>query len=140
MTQTKIIFRYFNILHILLNLLPFCGFSQQIGASIGINDGLINNEVTSIIQDKNGFLWFGTRGGLQQYDGYEMKLLKNDIGDGENLKSQSIEVLKNGIDNNIWHSRLRIRSLVDSCLATNLVVGQRTRATGKERKFLRVNP
>lgn len=102
MTQTKIIFRYFNILHILLNLLPFCGFSQQIGASIGINDGLINNEVTSIIQDKNGFLWFGTRGGLQQYDGYEMKLLKNDIGDGENLKSQSIEVLKNGIDNNIW--------------------------------------
>ncbi len=94
--------RYSYILHLLLSLLPFCGFSQQIGASIGINDGLINNEVTAIIQDKNGFLWFGTRGGLQQYDGYEMKLLKNDIGDGENLKSQSIEVLKNGIDNNIW--------------------------------------
>ncbi len=94
--------RYFNILPLLLSLLPFCGFSQQIGASIGINDGLINNEVTSIIQDKNGFLWIGTRGGLQQYDGYEMKLLKNDIGDGENLRSQSIEVLKNGIDNNIW--------------------------------------
>jgi signal transduction histidine kinase/ligand-binding sensor domain-containing protein/DNA-binding response OmpR family regulator len=94
--------RYSYILSLLLSLLPFCGFSQQIGASIGINDGLINNEVTAIIQDKNGFLWFGTRGGLQQYDGYEMKLLKNDIGDGENLKSQSIEVLKNGIDNNIW--------------------------------------
>jgi signal transduction histidine kinase/ligand-binding sensor domain-containing protein/DNA-binding response OmpR family regulator len=94
--------RYVHIFHLLLSLCPFWGGAQQIGAPIGIDDGLINNEVTAIIQDKNGFLWFGTRGGLQQYDGYEMKLLKNDIGDGENLKSQSIEVLKNGLDNNIW--------------------------------------
>lgn len=102
MNQTKNNVNRVNFLSLVLSLLPFLGLSQEIGSSIGIKDGLINNEVTSIIQDKNGFLWFGTRGGLQEYDGYEMKLLKNDIRDGENLRSQSIEVLKNGIDNNIW--------------------------------------
>ncbi len=90
-------------LFLLLVIVPAIGvFSQLSNSFISIYDGLVNNEVTSIIQDKNGFIWFGTRGGLQRYDGYEMKLLKNDIGDGNNLNSQSIEVLHNGLNDNIW--------------------------------------
>ncbi|MCC6762825.1 MAG: response regulator [Chitinophagaceae bacterium] len=76
--------------------------AQQFSPFISISDALVNNEITSIIQDKNGFVWFGTRGGLQRFDGYEMKLLKNDFGKGNNLLSQSIEVLKNGQGNNVW--------------------------------------
>ncbi len=79
----------------------FC-FAQQTSSFISITNGLVNNEVTSIIHDKNGFVWFGTRGGLQRFDGYEMKLLNNDFGSGSNLLSQSIEVLRNGKQNNIW--------------------------------------
>ena len=78
------------------------GYAQQASSFISISDELVNNEVTSIIQDKNGFMWFGTRGGLQRFDGYEMKLLKNDFGKGSNLLSQSIEVLQSGKQNNIW--------------------------------------
>ena len=62
----------------------------------------MNNEVTSIIQDKKGFIWFGTRGGLHRFDGYEMKLLKNDFNKANNLLSQSVEVLQNGLRNNLW--------------------------------------
>jgi len=80
----------------------FKGYAQQSTSFINISDELVNNEVTAIIQDKNGFIWFGTRGGLQRFDGYEMKLLKNDFGKGNNLLSQSIEVLQNGKQNNIW--------------------------------------
>ena len=76
--------------------------SQQASSFISVPVDLSNNEVTSIIQDKNGFLWYGTRGGLQWFDGYEMKLLKNDVGRGNNLLSQSIEVLQNGKQNIIW--------------------------------------
>lgn len=76
--------------------------AQQVSSFISISNELVNNEVTSIIQDKNGFVWFGTRGGLQRFDGYEMKLLKNDFRKGSNLLSQSIEVLQNGKQNNIW--------------------------------------
>jgi len=67
-----------------------------------ISDQLVNNEVTSIIQDKKGFIWFGTRGGLQRFNGYEMRLLKNDLGNHTNLSSHSIEVLQNGRKDNIW--------------------------------------
>ncbi len=87
----------------LLLLAAFSTSSAQLTNSfINISDELVNNEVTSIIQDKNGFVWFGTRGGLQRFDGYEMKLLKSDFGKGDNLLSQSIEVLQNGKQNNIW--------------------------------------
>ncbi len=92
-----------KIIYWLFLLLAFNqAISQPITSLIGISDGLINNDVTSIIQDKKGFLWFGTRGALQRYDGYEMKQIKHDFGKGENLMSQSIEVLENGKDNNIW--------------------------------------
>lgn len=78
------------------------GLTQQASSFISITDGLVNNEVTSIIHDNNGFVWFGTRGGLQRFDGYQMKLLNNDFGKGSNLRSQSIEVLQNGKQHNIW--------------------------------------
>ncbi len=87
---------------ILLLEIAVAGYSQQASSFISISEELVNNEVTSIIQDKNGFMWFGTRGGLQRFDGYEMKLLKNDFGKGSNLLSQSIEVLQSGKQSNIW--------------------------------------
>ena len=32
-------------------------------------DGLSNSSISSIVQDKDGFMWFGTQGGLNRYDG-----------------------------------------------------------------------
>ena len=87
---------------LLLLAVASIGYAQRASSFISISDELVNNEVTAIIQDKNGFMWFGTRGGLQRFDGYEMKLLKNDFGNGNNLLSQSIEVLHNGKRNNVW--------------------------------------
>jgi signal transduction histidine kinase/ligand-binding sensor domain-containing protein/DNA-binding response OmpR family regulator len=78
------------------------GYTQQPVSFIHISDQLVNNEVTSIIQDKKGFIWFGTRGGLHRFDGYEMKLLKNDFSKANNLLSQSVEVLQNGKKNIVW--------------------------------------
>ncbi|MDQ0638740.1 signal transduction histidine kinase/ligand-binding sensor domain-containing protein [Pedobacter sp. W3I1] len=42
------------------------------------DDGLAHNSVHAIIQDKNGFIWIGTRGGLNRFDGYTFKTLKNE--------------------------------------------------------------
>ncbi|MCB0637008.1 MAG: hypothetical protein KDC54_10350 [Lewinella sp.] len=42
-----------------------------------VRDGLGFREVTAIIQDKAGLMWFGTRRGLDRYDGYRFLHLDN---------------------------------------------------------------
>ncbi|ALJ06120.1 hypothetical protein APS56_13710 [Pseudalgibacter alginicilyticus] len=39
-------------------------------------DGLSSNRINNIIEDGNGFIWFGTGDGLNQYDGRSVKVFK----------------------------------------------------------------
>ncbi|SOE23218.1 Signal transduction histidine kinase [Spirosomataceae bacterium TFI 002] len=48
-------------------------FSQWRLNAIAGEEGLSHNTVTSIIQDEDGYLWFGTFNGINKYDGYSMK-------------------------------------------------------------------
>ena len=41
--------------------------------NITMNDGLTANAVRNIVQDKYGFIWFGTDNGLCRYDGVRVK-------------------------------------------------------------------
>ncbi|MDT0552687.1 two-component regulator propeller domain-containing protein [Urechidicola vernalis] len=66
------------------------------------NEGLSQSEVTSILQDKKGFLWIGTRGGLNRYDGKTIKSFQNKIGDPNSLINNSIENLFEDSKGNIW--------------------------------------
>ncbi|WP_321996573.1 two-component regulator propeller domain-containing protein [Draconibacterium orientale] len=66
------------------------------------NDGLSQNEVTSIIQDKYGFMWFGTRGGLNRFDGYNFKRFKPEPNNPNSLHNPSIERLYKDNKGRIW--------------------------------------
>jgi ligand-binding sensor domain-containing protein len=52
---------------------------------LSVEDGLSQSSVTCILQDKKGFLWFGTQDGLNKYDGYNFKIFKNDPSDNKSL-------------------------------------------------------
>ncbi|GAB2551708.1 sensor histidine kinase [Spirosoma aerophilum] len=41
------------------------------------NQGLSQNNITAILQDRKGFMWFGTQDGLNKYDGYNYTLYRN---------------------------------------------------------------
>lgn len=43
-----------------------------------VEQGLSNNNVTCCIQDSQGFIWFGTREGLNRFDGYSFHIFRND--------------------------------------------------------------
>jgi len=43
-----------------------------------VEDGLSNNTVISILQDRDGFMWFGTKEGLNRFDGYQIKVFNLD--------------------------------------------------------------
>lgn len=50
--------------------LPFALSAQSYSVKqLGIREGLSNNHVVSIAQDKRGFLWFATEEGLNKFDG-----------------------------------------------------------------------
>ena len=42
-----------------------------------VEQGLTQSAVTCILQDKQGFMWFGTQDGLNRYDGYNFRIFKN---------------------------------------------------------------
>ncbi len=69
---------------------------------LSVEDGLSHNEVTSIVQDLDGFIWIGTRGGLNRYDGYEFKIFNQVPGDSNSLVNPSIESLFVDSKGNIW--------------------------------------
>ncbi|MEM6298484.1 MAG: two-component regulator propeller domain-containing protein, partial [Bacteroidota bacterium] len=48
-------------------------------------DGLSQNSVHSIVQDKHGFIWIGTEDGLNRYDGTRFKVYKNRPQDSTSL-------------------------------------------------------
>ena len=75
---------------------------SELVSSLAIEQGLVNNEVTSLCQDRYGFLWLGTRGGLNRYDGYTFKLIRNHPKSGNNFTSQYVEVIHEGENGNLW--------------------------------------
>ena len=47
--------------------------AQNAFQTLGINDGLRSNSVTSLLADSRGYLWIGTYQGLNRYDGHQVK-------------------------------------------------------------------
>ena len=57
-----------------------------------VENGLSNNTVYCSLQDKNGFLWFGTKDGLNRFDGYHFKHFNINDG-GHNMNPDIISCL-----------------------------------------------
>jgi signal transduction histidine kinase len=66
------------------------------------NDGLLSNNVTSILQDSKGFLWFGTSEGLAKYDGYSFQRFIHSNTDTLGLSSNHINCLAEDNNGNLW--------------------------------------
>mgnify|MGYP000438216176 CR=1 FL=1 len=50
--------------------------SDIISKTLDIQDGLSQNTVNAILQDKQGFMWFGTKDGLNRFDGLSFRIFK----------------------------------------------------------------
>lgn len=61
-----------------------------------------SNTVHRMIQDSDGYLWFGTAEGLCRYDAYSIKVFRSDIHNSNLLSSNEITCLAEDKDKNIW--------------------------------------
>src|SRR5882672_3814895 len=57
------------------------------------SQGLSQRRVTNILQDRQGFMWFGTQYGLNRYDGYRFKVFKHEPDDPRSLSGVSAYAL-----------------------------------------------
>jgi len=66
------------------------------------NEGLSQNAILAIVQDKDGYLWLGTKDGLNKYDGYEFTVFQHDPSDSTSVASNYITALFTDQFGKIW--------------------------------------
>lgn len=69
---------------------------------ISLEEGLSQSVVYSIVQDAQGFMWFGTQDGLNRFDGYNFKLYKNDPQNDSTISSNYAKTIFEDKDKTLW--------------------------------------
>ena len=70
--------------------------------NISTEQGLSQSTVHAILQDRQGFLWFATEGGLDKYDGYQFTVYQHDPGNSQTLSDNLISSLYQDAQGNLW--------------------------------------
>ena len=123
----RLFFRYLFLFLLLPSpgcLLPVSagGESPFFFSRIGVENGLSQNSVLKISQDVDGFLWFGTRNGLNRYDGNECLVYRHVPGDTASLSNNYITGIAPDKKGNLW-------------IATSNGFNRMETATGKIRRY-----
>jgi signal transduction histidine kinase/ligand-binding sensor domain-containing protein/DNA-binding response OmpR family regulator len=69
---------------------------------VSSEQGLSNSTIEAINQDNKGFIWIGTRDGLDRYDGHEMLVYRNDPGDSGSISDGYIRCIYEDRAHQLW--------------------------------------
>src|SRR5436853_4562491 len=69
---------------------------------LDINSGLSQNHIMCILQDSRGFIWLGSRDGLNRYDGYQFTIYKNDRKDSTSISNNFISGMLEDKKGDLW--------------------------------------
>jgi signal transduction histidine kinase/ligand-binding sensor domain-containing protein/DNA-binding response OmpR family regulator len=69
---------------------------------ISVEHGLSHVHVTAIAQDDSGFMWIGTRDGLNRFDGYDFIVYRNDPSEPKSLSDNEIRNIVEDDFGNLW--------------------------------------
>ena len=69
---------------------------------LGIKEGLSEITISCMLQDSKGFIWIGTRDGLNKYDGYKFKIYRNNPADSSSIGNNFIVHMVEDKDGFIW--------------------------------------
>ncbi|SHF41060.1 ligand-binding sensor domain-containing protein [Pedobacter caeni] len=67
-----------------------------------VENGLSHNSVFASVQDDKGFMWFGTKDGLNRFDGYSFKTYRHDPADPASLGNDKIYSLLSDKTAGLW--------------------------------------
>lgn len=90
---------------IIFNLLLLFTVDAQnyIFEHLSVSDGLSQSSVISMEQDKIGYIWLGTRNGLNRYDGREIKQFHHLRGDSTSILGENVkEVVASQVNSDVY--------------------------------------
>ena len=67
-----------------------------------LTEGLSQSSVLCILQDRQGFMWFGTRDGLNKFDGQNFITYRHNSQDSTSISNSYIRSLREDDQGNIW--------------------------------------
>ncbi len=99
-----------NLFRLIIVFLLLFGFVISVSAQkkflqfdpVYTENKISNNTVYQITQDKQGYLWFATRYGLNRYDGYTFYTLTNKPTNSNSISNNYITCVVADKDGNIW--------------------------------------
>lgn len=90
------------LLSTLLFPLPTRGEASYSFRHFSVENGLPQNTVSCIFQDRQGFMWFGTKDGLSRYDGYTFRNFRHDNADKSSIGNNFIRCIFQGEAEALW--------------------------------------
>ncbi|MFC2088158.1 two-component regulator propeller domain-containing protein [Calditrichota bacterium] len=69
---------------------------------ITVEHGLSHEKVRCLLQDSQGYMWFGTEDGLNKYDGYKFTIYRHDPDDSTSIGSNYIDDLFEDHSGTLW--------------------------------------
>lgn len=94
---------FFSILLLLFTLVEAFAVREQVAFQhFSVQNGLSQNTVMAIMQDRKGFMWFGTWDGLNKFDGYEFTIYKSRPGDMSNISTNRIDMIHEDKAGFLW--------------------------------------
>lgn len=86
--------------------------------NINVDNGLSQNTVLSVLQDRKGYLWVGTLDGLSRFNGLEFSVYKTQAGNDSSISSNRIDKLFQDNDGNLWVGTLKGLNLYEPASAS----------------------
>lgn len=69
---------------------------------LGTEQGLSHSNVHAVFQDRQGFLWFSTRDGLNKYDGYKFSVYRRNMRNKNSISSNDIKSVAEDKEGLMW--------------------------------------
>ncbi len=103
MALPKIFVRLIFCLSVCYSLFLPSGHTQEVQLEVlNSANGLSQGMIYDILQDKQGFLWYGTRGGLNRFDGYNFKAFKPDPFNPFSISDNTIQAILEDRQGRLW--------------------------------------
>ncbi len=81
---------------------------------VSIGQGLSQSDVNCMLEDKAGFIWFGTQDGLNRYDGYAFRVYRHSPSDSTTISDNYITALYEDPQGALWIGTQHGLNLFDS--------------------------